>query len=546
MRRPLLLLPVNIKMSRPTDIIEVFGTVSPDVLNVEIKIGHGSARTSLEEELVRRDSFCLGSSGTPSAASSIFEGNDGSFTPRLPAVAEEPEPLSLRKRKDCGAQNLLTNNQTPTTAKNDAGAPTMWSSRREPDGNLVMAPLETQSQDRSASVSNPGNVLPDKRITSKPPQRKAPSILSTSGNSREYAEHHIWDKQAETDDATIRYQELLSNALLKRRDNNIPFKDLFMMFIMNYLLGQSYINDQSKLDGTRAECSISESILENASSLLPKTTSKEQQKHILALFKTSHPSIAKEQFRTRRGPLWDIAVSVLERQGMQPTHLTEFEFVQMVCGSDISAWIQENISRVSRRSMEQYLRARHLLEEAGMHPQKLSEEFMCMFEWMPSQEQETFVNEYKQLELNMLGAKLSQTRIESELQASAQMLDDVIEKEASAHDNFHTSDHRRASGASSTSQKSEVSDFKAEEYCYSGVSHFDWYGIEGPVAWETEAPRVAKAFGVRFTSDEPKVLENITSPGRQSLRKKLSSAFHLGSMNLKPRRSHMKLKDATF
>jgi len=128
---------------------------------------------------------------------------------------------------------------------------------------------------------------------------------------------------------------------------------------------------------------------------------KDEQEYFAKLIDSVNSLQARQQFASRRGPLWESAIVMLESRYVHPQHLTEAEFVQLVLsqGNDTSKWMAENMKQISHRAVERLNRGYQKLRTAGISPTEIPEHHMHLFEWMEDWEQEEFINVAKRLQI---------------------------------------------------------------------------------------------------------------------------------------------------
>jgi len=114
---------------------------------------------------------------------------------------------------------------------------------------------------------------------------------------------------------------------------------------------------------------------------------------------SSSHDLARIEFKSRRGRLWDMANRNLERLFLHATELKESEFLELVlCKADeVQAWLDEHGPRLIKRSMSKRTSACETLRTAGIQPCEISEEVMDIFELMNEREQAEFIRRFQKL-----------------------------------------------------------------------------------------------------------------------------------------------------
>lgn len=174
------------------------------------------------------------------------------------------------------------------------------------------------------------------------------------------------------------------------------------------------------------------------------------------------PNLARQQYKAREGVLWESAKTLLEDSFIYPAHLTEAEFETLVCNNacGMKAWINENLPRLIHRAVGQWFTANQKLRSAGISPSNLSEEFLDVFEWMTSAEQDFFTEQYNTMDRQAFG-KFGALRLTARQRRKLMaMAGSRKEDYLKAYDSFQQGSPRGNSDRSSESFRSNVETLK--------------------------------------------------------------------------------------
>lgn len=102
---------------------------------------------------------------------------------------------------------------------------------------------------------------------------------------------------------------------------------------------------------------------------------------------------AQLQYTSGRGLIWELSISKLQSYFLHPVDLTEAEFIELVSGRDIEAWLAQHHLEIAHRIISRRAEAQQLLREAGISCNQLGG--IEMFELMNDAERAAFIEEYR-------------------------------------------------------------------------------------------------------------------------------------------------------